>query len=368
MTRVLHVIGSLANGGIESFLLNIYRQIDRKETQFDFLVGTRDGWCDAYEKEITEKGGKVIYIPSGIKGFYSFYNYLKKHPEYKIVHSHRGGMSAFFLTVAKMAGVPNRISHSHNAGETGRVKQLFIKVVRPLLCHVTTKRFSCGEEAGKYLYGKKSFIVIKNGIDLERYCYNPAWRQEKRSELGLTSSNIVFGHVGRFEFQKNHHFLIDIFNEITHMNDEARLLLIGGGSLKPEIEKKVSDLGLTEKVLFLEQRLDVNELLSAIDVVLFPSHYEGFSLAMVEMQASGLPILSSDSVPHEINLTKQVYFKKIEESALEWAKEAIQLVNVERKNYNKEIEAAGLDIKKSSRELLEIYFNLDGTKENTVRR
>ena len=355
MIRILHVIGTLANGGVESFILNSYRHIDTTEIQFDFVVGSRECWSYAYENEIKSRGGRIIFFPTTPIGFLRYYRFLKRN-HYKVVHSHREAMSALFLLVAKWANVPVRISHSHMGtfigGITRKIGTVFLK---PLLYNVTTKRLACGKEAGVYLYGNRSFEIVKNGIDVEKFCYRASWRLKKRKELALSEKDKVFIHVGRFEQQKNHDFLINVFYEIYLRDNTAKIILIGNGSLRNNIEKKINNLGLSSSIIILEQRADVNELLSAADVVIFPSFTEGFSLAMVEMQAAGLPILCSDTIPHEIKLTPLVHFNSIEVSPKQWANEAILLSEQMRVDFCSELKKAGLDIHESVKSLTRIY-------------
>lgn len=359
MIRILHIVGSLANGGMESFVLNLYRQINRHEIQFDFIVGSRNGWCEAYAKEIAEKGGRVFYIPTNLKGMVMFYEFLRKNKEYRIIHSHRDAMSTFFLTIALVAGIPLRISHSHSAGAKGIAKRIATRLLRPVLNYVATDRWACGQNAGEFLFGKLPFKIIPNGIDLNVYKYNYKVSLKKRAELGLPSDALVVGHVGRFEYEKNHDFLLDIYKEIYNLNDNVRLLLIGSGSLKAHIQKRIIEENVSG-VLFLEKRVDINELLMLMDIVVFPSHYEGFSMAMVEMQASGIPVLCSDSVPREINLTGLVHFKSLNDSAESWANELIKQHGVDRLNSDtfRVLKNAGLDVHDSSQMVQNEYLRM----------
>lgn len=360
MIRILQNIGTLANGGMESFLLNIYRNIDRNQIQFDFVIGSYNNWNKNYADEIERLGGHIYHIPSGLKGIYPFYRILKAHPEYQIVHSHRDAMSALFLFAAKKAGVAHRLAHSHSAGETGFVKHIGTILLRPLLNSVSTLRLACGLEAGQHLFGSHDFITIPNAIDLNIYQYQPKFSQQKREEIGFNTSDIIFGHVGRFINVKNHAFLIDIFQQIHLKNNNAKLLLIGDGKLKSEIKQKIIRLSLDDSILILSNRSDVNELLQTMNMVIFPSFYEGFSMAMVEMQASGLRILCSDQVPKEINITGNVVFKSINDSAEEWAIEALNLLNYNRDSHNSItlLTQAGLDIHQSAQNIQNMYLDL----------
>lgn len=359
MIRVLHNIGTLANGGMESFIMNLYRHIDRSEVQFDFVVGHKTDWCQSYADEISSMGGRVFCLDESKSSVQQFGRILQENSDYRIVHSHRDAMSAFFLREAKKCHIPVRISHSHSASETGWFKKIATRLLVPMLNHYATLRLACGEEAGLHLYGKKRFMVFPNSIDLKKYKYNSHVALDKRIEIGVEKDALLIGHVGRFFPQKNHFFLIDVFSEVYKRNNHARLLLVGAGNLKPQVKKKVEDLGLADAVIFLENRTDVDELLQAMDIVLFPSLYEGFSMAMVEMQASGLRILSSDRVPNEINVTGSVTFKSLNESASSWADQLLQLSQYDRNSINADLLVeAGLDVQANAHRLQDMYIEL----------
>ncbi len=194
---------------------------------------------------------------------------------------------------------------------------------------------------------------------MNKYKYDCAKAETQREKLGLTATDVVIGHVGRFEHPKNHHFLIDIFYHVSLKLPTAKLLLIGNGSLKEKAIGRVNDLGLADKVIFLEQRSDVDQLLQAMDLVVFPSRYEGFSMAMVEMQAAGLHILSSDKVPPEINVIGGVTFKSLDDSAEEWAEESLGMLGYDRNNDGLEkLYDYGLDINDSARKIQDLYIRL----------
>jgi len=354
--RILQEVAGLGNGGMETFLMNVYRNIDRSKVQFDFVL-SHDWKTNLYEEEIKALGGKIFYLREGYKQFFSFYKFLKHHPEYKIVHSHRGTFGAFYLLVAWIAGVKHRIVHSHTANADNRIKACAVAMLRPFLNLVSTKRFSCGQQAGTWMFGNSKFEIINNAIDISAFRHFD-FRKSKRNQLGVEDDELLLGHVGRFEAVKNHSFLIDVFNEIHRKRPKSKLLLIGDGNLRKHMEKKVNDLGLIECVIFLQNRKDVNELLIAIDFVLFPSLYEGFSFAMVEMQAASLRILASDSIPPEINITGEVYFKSIDDSAAQWADRAIELVNYDRSRVDiKALFDHGLDIQANVENLQRFYVN-----------
>lgn len=359
MIRVLHIIGTLANGGMESFILNLYRHIDRSRFQFDFVVGSRNGWCQQYADEIEQLGGMIYIVPKGLRGVPEFRSILSEHPEYKIIHCHRDAMSCFFLLVAKIEGIKCRVTHSHNASETGLLKKTLTRLLLPFLNSMATHRLACGREAGEHLYHGHSYKVFPNAIDLSAFSYKENHALDIRMKLGFNTEDIIIGHVGRFEYQKNHAFLLDVFSVLNSQNPKTKLLLIGSGSLKDEIVKKVQSLSLSRSVVFLEQRTDIPDLLQSMDLVIFPSFYEGFSMAMVEMQAAGLRILASDQIPHEVNITGSVTFKSIKDGALQWAQTASSLLKYKKEEVPvQKLYDYGLDIHNSAKEIQSFYEQL----------
>ena len=356
--RILHEVAGLGNGGVETFLMNAYRNIDRSKIQFDFII-SHDWGIHVYDNEIESLGGRIYYLPEGFKQFTSFYHFLKSHNEYKIVHSHRGAFGSFYLFTAWLAGVKNRVVHAHTSNALRKSKARWVKLLRPFLNLVSTKRYSCGVKAGKWMYGDVKYEVLNNAIDISSFRHFDK-RNQIRELLGLDEDDVLFGHVGRFAKEKNHSFLIDIFKKIQAIEIKSKLLLIGDGPLRAEIEQKVLDLGLREKVIFLQNRSDVNELLTAIDLVLFPSLFEGFSFAMLEMQAASLRILASDSIPKEINITGEVYFKNLDDGASAWAEKALSLTEYNRNDVDvKALYDNGYDIVENCRKLEKYYLSLE---------
>ena len=358
MIRILHVIGSLANGGMETFLLNLYRHIDREHIQFDFVVGTRYKLCQAYVDEITQFGGK-IYWQSNAYNFIELYHILRHHPEYKIVHAHRDAMSALYLAMAKAAGVKVRISHSHNVGESGTVKKVMTMALRIILNKVATLRLACGHEAGEHLFNGFDYQVFPNAIDLTFYRYNVKLSDASRKSLSFRDNDIIIGHVGRFEHQKNHEFLVKVFKQLYMRNPRIRFLLIGTGSLEGKVREQLRSYGLEKVTTILKHRTDIPDLLQAMDLVVFPSHFEGFSMAMVEMQAAGLRILASNCIPREINISGNIAFKSLNDTPGQWAETALSMLNYNRDSTAiSKLSNYGLDINESVKRIEALYLSL----------
>lgn len=355
--RVLHVVTHMNRGGLETMIMNYYRHIDRTKIQFDFLTH-REGKKD-YDDEILKLGGKIYHLPPlnpfDKKGYLKkLDDFFREHPEYKIVHSHLDCMSAYPLKAAKKHGVPVRIAHSHNTSQERNLKYLIKLYSRSLIPKYATDLFACGEEAGKWMFKSCPFVVMRNAIDAQKFVYDSEAAKQKREELGI-EDKFVLGHVGRFNLQKNHELLIEIFNEVCKRNEKAVLLLVGTGELEEKIREKVRNLGLNEKVMFLGVRGDIPELMQAMDMFVFPSLFEGLPVTLVEAQAAGLPCVVSDTITKEINIIDNMRFLEINGAASKWAEE-IEKKGERKKEAYKMIEEAGFDIKRNAEWLQKFYF------------
>lgn len=342
--RVAQIIGKWLGGGVEAVVMNYYRYIDKDKIQFDFI-------CDAdstnilYD-EIEKLGGKVILIPPYQK-FLKYHKELKrvlKEENYKIVHSHINTLSVFSLFAAKCAGVPTRIAHSHSTTNKKEKKKNLIKqILRPFSKLFATDYMCCSELAGRWLFGNKEYdkgnvYLLNNAIDLDKFKYDENIRKEKRKELNIDDDTLVIGHVGRFVEQKNHRFLIDIFNEVYKQNNNSILLLAGQGPLMEEIKEKVKNLRLEKCVKFLGQRNDINELYQVFDVFCLPSLYEGLGVVAIEAQANGLLCILSEYVPKEAKVLEITQFLSLQQSSKEWADDIIRKNTLyKRKNIKKEL-------------------------------
>ena len=356
--RILQVVTYMGRGGLETMLMNYYRNIDRSKVQFDFLTH-RSEKAD-YDDEIEALGGKIYHLPR-LNPFSRSYlsaldRFFKEHREYQVVHCHQDCLSGVVLKVAKANGVKFTIAHSHNANQDKNLKYLVKIVAKRNITKYADKLFACGQEAGKWMFNTDDFEVLNNAIDTDRYTYHEEKSKEIRKTLGVEGKFVV-GHVGRFNPQKNHEFLIDIFDEVQKIEPDSVLMLVGDGDLRGNIEDKVKALGIEDKVKFMGIRSDVNDLMQAMDVFLFPSLYEGLPVTMVEAQASGLKCIISDKVPKECALTDNVQVVKLEDSPKIWANQVLEYKNYERRNTKLDIEKANFDIKANAKWLQEFYLN-----------
>ncbi len=360
--RVLNMFTIMDRGGAETMVMNYYRHIDRTKVQFDFLVHREQR--GAYDDEIERMGGRIYRMCPVYPQNFSRYKrdlrtFFRAHPEYKIIHSHMSELGYFAFREAERQGVPVRICHAHNAPHGFDAKMImrtyFKKRMMPYLTHL----FMCGEESGKWLYGEKNksrFIMLNNAIDAAVYSFDASKREEMRRQLDLTDE-LVIGHVGRFNPQKNHPFLLDIFAALLKKEPNAALLLVGGGADMPKIQAKAQELGIAERVRFLGVRSDVADLMQTMDVFAFPSLYEGLPVTMVEAQASGLPCIISDKVPPECILTDGlVNIMPLSVSPEVWAEKILTMRAVPRTDRHEEIAAHGFDISTEAVKLQEFYL------------
>ena len=363
--RVAQIIGKWLGGGVEAVVMNYYRNIDRSKIQFDFICD-EDSTNIPYD-EIKKLGGKVIIIPPYQKVI-KYHKALKKvlkEGNYKMVHSHINTLSVFPLFAAKCVGVPVRIAHSHSTSNKKEWKKTLMKnALKPFSKVFATHYMCCSEHAGRWLFGNKEYdkgnvYLLNNAIDLDKFKYDEKVRKLKRKELGIKDDTFVIGHIGRFVAQKNHTFLIDIFNEYHKKNKKIILLLIGQGPKEEEIKEKVNNLNLSDSVVFLGQREDANELYQAMDLFLFPSLYEGLGMVLIEAQASGLPCVCSTEVPKIAKVTENLYFISLSNSSKDWANSILSIYKkYYRKNESEEIKKYEYDIVEEAKKLEKKYKQL----------
>lgn len=362
--RIAQIIGKWLGGGVEAVVMNYYRHLDHSKVQFDFICD--DDSTNIPYDEIEKLGGKVILIPPYQKVF-KYQKELRRvlrDGKYKIVHSHINTLSVFPLYAAKKVGVPVRIAHSHSTTNKKEWKKNLLKqVLRPFSKKYATNYMCCSELAGRWLFGDKAYdegkvYLLNNAIDLDKFKYDKKIRDKKRKELGIKEDTIVIGHIGRFVAQKNHTFLIDIFNQFHKKEKNSILLLAGQGPLQEEIKNKVRELGLDDSVGFLGQRNDANELYQAFDVFLLPSLYEGLPVVGVEAQASGLLCFFSDDMTKETKVLDSTVFMSLSNTSEEWTGEILtNLKDYKRINTKNEVSDNGFDIEIEARKLEKYYIN-----------
>lgn len=365
MRKILHVVPSISKAsGVMSFLMNLYRNIDRSEYQFDVLYIIKTPIT--YQEEIENLGGNSIYISKpNILNLLSFYHkvdgFFKSYAsEYSAIHLHEVLVGPIMLPLAEKYGIHKRIIHSHNSVPSEKP----LRAWRNNLLCFPLKRLSniwlaCSEKAGIFLYGNKSMNAVKivnNGIDLTKYTFNKDIREKTRALLNIDSKTLVIGHVGRFNDQKNHVHLIKTIEALSHQRNDFVVILVGNGPKEEYIRNKVSDMGLNKYLRFLGIRSDIDRLLQAMDVFILPSLFEGLPIAGVEAQASGLPCVFSDTITKEANVTGNVTYLPLSISHEEWAKSiSQQYIKVPRVDTSAKMRNAGFDIVQLVEEMAIIY-------------
>ncbi len=346
MKRVLHIVGAMAPGGFENFIMNVYRNMDCNKVQFDFIVHKKKE--NAYDEEIENLGGKLYYVTrkskNPIKNFFEIRRIVKEN-HYEIVCRHSdSAFTVVDLLAAGLGGASKRVMHSHST-TTGHVG--IHRFFRTWMSAVPTHRFACSKAAGIWMFGKREFTFVPNAIDTSQFLYSEKVRKEMRKEWQMEEKN-VYGHVGNFVYAKNHMFLLEVFKKITEKDKNAALFLVGEGEFRERIEKKIQDLNLQDKVILTGRRKDVTDFLQMFDLFLFPSVYEGLPVSLVETQCSGLACLISESITDEIILTDCVIRKSLQDSPMDWAKTAMEMLEnskkKERTSKQEEIIKAGYGI------------------------
>lgn len=364
--KILHVANMNTDSGVACFLMNYVRHLDNQELDMDFVCW--DVRADNFHEEIKKIGGNVLIIRSYKKSLFAFIRDIKKimkAKKYDIIHGHEAIMSIPFLYLAKKQRIKRRIAHSHSSAMPTKIKNYVVITCRKIFNILCTEYCACSELAGNYLFGKKAFQIkgriIKNAIDLKKFVYFEDARISVRKSLGI-ENNFVVGHIGRFNTPKNHVFLIDVFSEILKKNQEAKLLLVGEGETKKEIEKKVKILDINDQVVFLGIRRDIHHILQALDVFVFPSIFEGLGIVLIEAQASGLKCYASEDTPQEADCGGRVEFISRNKPASYWADRILSQEYFDRnKGFQKAVEA-GYDIVTEAKKL-EQYYRKIGDKD-----
>lgn len=361
--RILHVVGNMNAGGMETLIMNIYRKINKDLIQFDFLVHSSNK--SAYEDEIINLGGNIFHFTllddmNILKYIKDLNEFFRKHSEFKVVHGHHSAFGYLYLKIAKNHGVSCRIAHSHIAFFSKTIKGYLKFLVTRFFKKYATVKFACSKAAGDYMYGKNSnYSIIRNGIDAKQFSFSNKLRQKIRDDFRIKSSTIVVGHVGRFHDQKNHSFIVDVFSEYRKKNPDSVLLLIGIGPLLEEIKLKVKKLNLQDSVFFLGERNDVSSLMQAFDVVLFPSLYEGLPLTLIEAQASGLPIVCSDTITDETCISTNYHRLSLNDKKDLWVIKILECINNNREIAYRNVIENGYDSQNVANDLLEFYLSFN---------
>ena len=356
MIKILHMVAIMNLGGQETLIMNVFRELDRKKYQFDFIVQRNDKGF--YDDEIKRLGGNIYIIDrltkNPIKHFYQLFKILKNN-KYDVFHRHTNSSIVFLdVLVAKICNISKIVVHSHST--SSNTSNFIHKLFKPILNVFKIIRVACSSDAGKFMFGTKKFKIINNGINIEKFSYNERIRNKIRENLNIDKNEIVIGHVGRFTYEKNQEFIIEIFSDlIKDTLYNYKLLLIGDGDNIIYIRDKANNCGLDKKVVFLGNKKNVNEYLQAFDLFVFPSLYEGLGISLIEAQTSGIRCIASNHIPKESIITNNIYV--LELNKLKWTKKIKELSGskYDRKQFNINEKILNFSIKKTVDDFCLLY-------------
>lgn len=364
--RILQIFTILNRGGAETNMMNYYRNMDRSKVQFDFLVHREEP--GAYEKEIEALGGRIYRLPPvhplRLKKYKkAVRNFFDGHPGYQIIHGQSSELGVFIYEEAQRRRIPVIIAHAHNAPrfKDYDAKFIFRELWKYRMQKSVNTFFTCGKDAARWLFGDlraSHAFLMTNAVDTGNFGFNTEVRVQVRKNLGDEGAKNLI-HIGRFNRQKNHKFLLRIFAAVIEKDPSFHLFLVGDGEMKEEIEEEIKRLNMQSAVSMMGIRSDVHELLQAMDIFLFPSLFEGLPVSLVEAQASGIHCVISDGIPEEAVLVPEnVTVIPLRKTAGEWADEIVALDLSNRKDVSEIIRAQGYDIKDNAYKLENKYLEL----------
>ena len=358
MVRVLHVLGSLNAGGAESRTMDIYRAIDRSIIQFDFAIHTSENCF--FTDEALQLGARIFVLPK-FKGF-NYYSYkkawkdlIKKNSDLDIIHGHMTTTAFIYFPIAKKNGIKKRIAHARNSNKDSYIKKILSKLAR----FHSTDLLAVSKEAAISEFGSKLLTkkvrILPNLVDYSRYYFLDASRESIRKELRINNQKVII-HIGRFHKQKNHEFLIRLFYRYTKKIPETILLLIGEGVLKAEMVQLSEKLEIKDKILFLGNRTDVPDLLSAADCMIFPSFYEGLPGSLLEAQINSLPVITSNRVTKEVIISSKITFLSLNQPLDVWLNHLDLYLKNDRDLQTKNLIDCKFDLSKSINMIEDLYL------------
>lgn len=366
--RLLIAIQLVRRGGVELVAINFARKLDKNKFDISFLlVDPYENQDEALILELEQEGFSLIYMPEEAKGYVAKYRFIDKllsETHFDIVHSHVLLFSGIICMAAKKNNVKIRAAHSHiikwHRNETMQYK-IYKFIMQMLMRKFATHKLACSSRAGEFLYGKhtykKSGIFIANGVDTQKYKYSPEMGVKIRKEFAIDSSTVLVGHIGTIYSIKNQVFLADIIAEMKKHNKNIKCIMVGEELERDVVEKKAEALGISDSIIFAGQRNDVNEILQAMDIMIFPSLFEALPLSLIEAQASKLPCLISDAVTNEVKFNDNVDFMSLDCSAEQWALRAFELLDIDRNDISTKKLTDVYDINSVCKKLEKIYLS-----------
>lgn len=364
MKRLLCVLSGMNVGGAETFLMKIFRSLDREKYSLDFCVNVKDNF---YASEIEKLGGKIYVIPPKSQNLKEFrkglYDVVANGKYEYVLRVTSSAMGFMDLKIAKKAGARVCAARSSNSGDGKGLKAKVAHIAGRLLYgRYVDVKLAPSDLAAKHTFGKRAYkngevAIVRNGVDTSVYAYDAQARKKIRAEFGVSDDAFVVGHIGRFSAQKNHEFLLDIFKEVKNIRPDAVLMLVGKGELEKSVREKAERAGVGDSVIFTGVRSDVPSLLSAFDAFAFPSFYEGMPNTVIEAQATGLKCVISDAITREADITGLVAYKSLGDAPEEWAKELLKDYGA-RQSQKDKFRAAGYDVSSACDDFVRTVFGV----------
>lgn len=368
--NVLYVFGDrLRRGGIENFMMNYFRHMDKSIVHIDFAIsGETRG---AFDDEIENAGSCIYRLPKPGRNTFRYaqeFSKILKSGKYKIVHAHCDATNFRVLRLAWECKIPVRIAHSHNVQHilTGKskLKLPYYEYSRKRVADYASVCYACSEEAGRWLYGNHKFEIIPNAINIERFLFQKEKRNSLREKFKISQNVIVLGHVGRFDIQKNQIFLIKLLKKLSENEaGKYRLLMIGDGWNREDIARKAREYRIEDQVIFTGEVSNPQDYYNMMDIFLMPSLFEGYGMALEEAEVNGLPCIASTYVPKEVDVLDHIDFVPLNFDL--WQKKIRKLFPPERyQDAADELKRKGYDIRDAARKLQDAYVRL---YQNAVR-
>lgn len=363
--RILQIVPNMQSGGLENLIMNIYRNIDKSKVQFDFLVHYTEK--KHFDDEIEKMGGRIYRFDlrdnnNILKYMIELNKFYKEHKEYKVIHCHMSSIGFINFIIAGRNGIKVRIAHSHNSATDKTFKGILKGIMIKPYKYASTINYACSTEAGNFLFGKKEFEFLPNAVDTSKYKFDEKERKVIRKKLNIGEDCFVIGHIGRFNVQKNHKFIIDIFSNYYKKNKNSYLLLIGDGELKTEIEEYARSKGCFNNIFFTGVLCDAWKYYNAMDVFVLPSLFEGLPVVGVEAQANGLRCIFSDVITKEVDVTGLITYLPLEIKT--WVNNMKSCnTNVLRGEYADKVKQSDFEITKLSKKIESKYINLYNNQE-----
>ena len=369
--KILMVLGNTRMGGTQAFILNVLRNIDLRKFQIDIAINFEDNVNKGIGDILKELGCNIYFWP-----YFKVYNYIQfrtfwkkffEEHHYDIVHGHSTNSASLYLKCAKEAGCVT-VAHCHSTGYRGnKIQQLFKQHFAKGVGTVADYWFACSDNAALKLFGEMyktypRYFEMPNAINVDYYRYDENIAKRIRYKIGVNDDEMLCGHIGTFSAPKNHSFLLDVFAEVLKQQPKSRLVCCGAGALRLSVEEKAKAMGILDRIIFPGVVNNANEYLMAMDVLVFPSVFEGFGIAILEAEAAGTQVVMSDVIPYDVDLTDLVHRHSLNDSPAEWARTICNLPKVGRKAYNEPVAKSKYNMRTSIRLISSLYEEMVSKK------